>query len=57
MNSMVVRRYRSANTTNIREGYQKPSIVTTQIPNHKNGHYVRPNKVALQHLDFKKMLI
>jgi len=50
MSSMVVRSYRSADATNLRGGYQKPSIVTTQIPNHKDGHYVRPNKVALKHL-------
>jgi hypothetical protein len=29
-------------------------VVTTPILVHKNGHYVRPNKVALKYLYFKK---
>jgi len=24
------------------------------IPNHRNGHYVRPNRVAFKYLDLKK---
>ncbi len=37
-----------------RGGYRKPIIVTTPILNHRDGHYVRPNKVVLKYLDFKK---
>jgi hypothetical protein len=31
MNSMVVGRYKSANVTNMKGGYQKPCVVTTLI--------------------------
>ncbi len=53
-NSMAVGRYKSVNAMNPRGGYQKPFVVTTQIFDHKNGHYVRPNRVALKYLDLKK---
>jgi hypothetical protein len=32
----------------------RTSIVTTGIPNNKNGHSLRPNGVAFKYLDFKK---
>jgi hypothetical protein len=32
----------------------KPSIITQGIPNHINGHSIKPNKVALKYPDFKK---
>jgi hypothetical protein len=51
---MFVRGYKSANAMNPRGGYWKPYVVTAQILDHKDGHYVRPNKVALKYLDFKK---
>jgi hypothetical protein len=54
MNSMVVRGYKSVNATNPRRGYWKPFILTAPIPNHKDGHYVRPNMVAFKYLDLKK---
>jgi hypothetical protein len=54
MSSMVVGGYRNANVANLRKGYQEQSIVITKIPNHKDGHYVRPNKVVLNYPDFKK---
>ncbi len=47
VNSMVVGGYKSANVVYPRGGYQKPSIVIAKISNHKNGHYVRPNRVAI----------
>jgi hypothetical protein len=28
--------------------------MTAPILDHKNGHYVRPNRVAFKYLDFKK---
>jgi hypothetical protein len=56
MNSMAIRRYKSVNAMNPKGGYREPSTVTTLIPNHKNGHYVRPNKVALK-LISRNMLI
>jgi hypothetical protein len=35
-------------------GYRKPLVVTALIFYHKDGHYVRPNRVALKYLNFKK---
>jgi hypothetical protein len=37
-----------------RGGYQEPIVVTTPILDHKDGHYVRPNKVASKYPNFKK---
>jgi len=54
MSLMATRGYRSVNVTNLKGGYSEPFIVTTPILNHRNGHYVRPNKVALKYLDLKK---
>ncbi len=54
MNSMVVGGYKSVDVTNLRGGYWKPSVMTAQIPNHKNGDSVKPNKVAFKYPDFKK---
>jgi hypothetical protein len=51
---MVVGGYKNVNAMNPRRGYQKPFVVTTQIFDQINGHYVRPNRVALKYLDFKK---
>jgi len=51
---MDVGRYRSVNVMNPRGGNQKPSIVTIPILDHKDGHYVKPNKVAFKYPDFKK---
>jgi hypothetical protein len=53
MSLMVTGRYKSIDAKNP-EGYQKPSIVIAKIFNHKCGHFVRPNKVALKYLEFKK---
>jgi hypothetical protein len=39
---------------NSRGGYRKPSIVTIPILDHRDGRYVKLNKVALKYLDFKK---
>jgi hypothetical protein len=54
MSSMATRRYKCASVTNSRGKYQEPSSVIAHILDHKNGHYVRPNKVALKYPDFKK---
>jgi hypothetical protein len=32
----------------------RPIIITTSILDYKDGHYVRPNRVALKYPDFKK---
>jgi hypothetical protein len=57
MNSIITGGYRSTYVKNLRGGYWKPFVVTTEIPNHINGHSIRPNMVTLKYLDFKKMLI
>jgi hypothetical protein len=54
MSSMAIGGYRSANVMNPRGGNRKPSIVTIPILDHKDGHYVKPNKVAFKYPDFKK---
>jgi hypothetical protein len=54
MNLMDVGGYKNANVVNPRKGYQKPFVVITPIIDHRDGHYVRPNKVALKYLDFKR---
>jgi hypothetical protein len=57
MSLMTTRRYISVDVVNPKGGYRKPSTVIAPIPDHKDGHYVRPNRVAFKYLDFKKMLI
>jgi hypothetical protein len=32
----------------------KPSVVTAQIHDHRNGHSIRPNKVAFKYPNFQK---
>jgi hypothetical protein len=54
MSSMATRRYKSADVVHLRGGYQEPIIVIAPIFNHRNGHYVKPNMVALKYPDFKK---
>jgi hypothetical protein len=39
---------------NPRGGYLKPSTITAPIPNHRDGHYIKPNKVAFKYRDLKK---
>ncbi len=51
---MTIGRYKSVNVVNPRRGYEKPYIVTTLILDHRDGHYVRPNKVTIKYHDFKK---
>jgi hypothetical protein len=38
----------------LRRGYRESSTITTPILGHRNGHYVRPNRVAIKYPDFKK---
>jgi len=54
MSSMDVGRYKSRYDPNPIGGYREPYVISAQIPNHRDGHSVRPNKVALKYLDFKK---
>jgi hypothetical protein len=52
MNSIVAKRYISIDVGNLKRG--KPSIITVGIPNHKNGHFMKPNRVVYKYFDFKK---
>jgi len=54
MSSMAAKGYKNANVMNSKGGYRKPFVVIVPILDHKNGHYVKPNKVALNYLNFKK---
>jgi hypothetical protein len=54
MSSIAVGRYKSENVVNPKEGYRKPFFVTTQIPNHKDDHYVRPKIITFKYPNFKK---
>jgi len=46
--------YKNTNIKNSKRGYRKPFVIIIGMPNHINGHSVRPNKVPLKYLDFKK---
>ncbi len=54
VNSMAIGRYKNADAMNPRGGYWELYDVNAQISDDKNGHYVRPNMVALKYLDLKK---
>jgi hypothetical protein len=54
MNLMATGRCRNTNDVHPRGGYQGPIVVTAPILDHMDGHYVRPNMVALKYPDFKK---
>jgi hypothetical protein len=54
MSSMVIGGYINADTMYPIGGYWEPSVVITPIPDHRDGHYVRPNRVAFKYLNFKK---
>jgi hypothetical protein len=54
MSSLATRGYKSADAVNLKGGYQKPFDVTTLIFYHRDGHYVRPNRVAFKYPHFKK---
>jgi len=54
MSSMAIRGCIIADTMYSRGGYRKPIVVIAPILNHKDGHYVRPNKVVFKYPNFKK---
>jgi hypothetical protein len=54
MSSMVTGRCKNVNVVHLRGGYRKPIIIMAPIFDHKIGHYVKPKKVTLKYLDFKK---
>jgi len=54
MNSMVVGWYINIDAENPKGGYQEPSVIIAKIPNNRNDHFFRPNKVALKYPNLKK---
>jgi hypothetical protein len=52
--NIVVGRYKSTYVKNPRAGYQEPSIINARIFDHRIGHLLRPNRVALKYPDFNK---
>ncbi len=54
MSLIATRGYKSIDVENLRGGYWKSFIIIAKILDHRNGHSVRPNKVAFKYFDFKK---
>jgi hypothetical protein len=54
MNLIAIKRYRNTNVEDLKWGYWGPFVITLGIPNHRNGHFVKSNKVAFKYLDFRK---
>jgi hypothetical protein len=53
MSSMAIGGCRSVDVMHSRGGYEEPIVVTAPILDHRDGHYVRPTRVAIKYLDFK----
>jgi len=51
---MAIGGYKSVDVMNPKGRYQEPFAITTQILDHRYGHYASPNRVTLKYLDFKK---
>ncbi len=49
---MAIGGYRNENAMHPKGGYQELIIVITPIFDHRDGHYVRPNMVAIKYLNF-----
>jgi hypothetical protein len=56
MNWMVTGGYRSVHVVHPRGGYWESIDINLPILDYKNGHYVKPTRVALKYLDFKKYI-
>jgi hypothetical protein len=54
MNLIIVGGYKSIDVKDPKGGHQEPFVITQEVFNHRNGHFMRPNKVAIMYLDFKK---
>jgi hypothetical protein len=54
MSSMAIERCKNANDVHSKGKYREPIIIIIPILDHRDGNYVRPNRVALKYLDFKK---
>jgi hypothetical protein len=54
ISSIIAGRYKSTDVEDPKGGHWEPSIITQGIFDRKNGHFVKPSKVALKYLNFKK---
>jgi len=54
MSSMVVGGYKNVSAMDSKGRYQEPFVVIELIINHKDGYYVKPNRVAFKYIDLKK---
>jgi hypothetical protein len=45
---------KSTDVANSKGEYQEPIAIMTLLFDHRDGHYVRPNMVAIKYLNFKK---
>jgi hypothetical protein len=54
MNTITIGGYKNIDAKNPRRGYREPSVITIEIPDHRNVHFVRPNMAALNYPNFKK---
>jgi len=54
MSLMATKGYKNANAMNSKGGYREPFTIIVTFFDHRNGHYVRPNKVAFNYRNFKK---
>jgi hypothetical protein len=52
MSSIATGGYKSIDVENPKGKHVKASIIVQRIPNHINGHSVRPNRVALKYPNF-----
>jgi hypothetical protein len=54
MNSIDVKRYKNIDVKHSKGGHYEPSFIIHGILDHKNGHFVRPNRVTFKYPDLKK---
>jgi hypothetical protein len=54
MSSITIKGYINISVEDSKGGYQEPFITIQGIYDHINGHFVKPNKVALKYLNFKQ---
>ncbi len=54
MNSIAVKKCRCVDVVHSKGEYQEPIIVILPILDHRDGHYVRLNKVVFKYRNFKK---
>jgi hypothetical protein len=54
MNSITARGYISTYAKDPKGWHQEPFVIIQGIFDHRNGHFVRPNKVDFKYPNFKK---